>query len=134
MTVVGWLAGFGLTLAVELPCYLLGALALGWVATGTTEGPSRVRERVRPRVPVATFLLVVVAVDLVTHPVLWVTSAQWTSVGDLLRGELVVVLVEGVLIAVLLRRGRRRRDLGWTLLLALAANAASVLVGLLVLR
>jgi len=101
------LAAFGLTLAVELPWYLAGLVALvrvrWWLALGLG-----------------------VAVNALTHPLLWWVLAPAPTLLQIALAEVVVVLAEAALLAVALRR-----DVVVLGLLSLGANASSVLVGLL---
>lgn len=101
------MAAFGLTLAVELPWYLAGLVALvrvrWWLALGLG-----------------------VAVNALTHPLLWWVLAPAPTLLQIALAEVVVVLAEAALLAVALRR-----DVVVLGLLSLGANASSVLVGLL---
>jgi len=101
------LAAFGLTLAVELPWYVGGLVALVRVRWWTALGLG-------------------VVVNAVTHPVLWWVLAPAPTLLQTAFAEAVVVLAEAALLAVALRR-----DLVVLGLLSLGANASSVLVGLL---
>lgn len=101
---MNWLTAFLLTEAVEAPVYL--ALGRG--------------------VPLLRRLLVAFGASAVTHPVLWFAfpwdrASWWWS---FVIGECLVVIVEGALAWL---AGFR---FPW--LVALAANAASVVVGLLI--
>ncbi|MFC4998767.1 hypothetical protein ACFPIJ_13090 [Dactylosporangium cerinum] len=98
-----------LTLAVEVPLYVLALTALR-LAT-----PARAA-------------LLGVAVNLLTHPVLWWLLAPRPSAGRLWGAEAAVVVVEA---AVLLLACRR--DPALLLVTSLGANAVSVLMGLLLL-
>ncbi len=103
-----WLRAFGLTLVLEAPVYALFLRAAGFGPTGG--------------------VLVIVAVNLVTHPALWYIYPRFSPYWAwLLLGEGLVVLVE----AALLSRwfGTRRALLG-----ALLANISSTVLGLMVLR
>jgi len=100
-----YLLALGLTMLVEVPVYVLAIRADRWRVAA-----------------------VAVAANLLTHPPLW-----WVLSGSgpaqpltFAVAEAVVCLVEGALMAVAL-------GLRWTLALAaaVAANAASVLVGVL---
>ena len=101
------MAAFGLTLAVELPWYLAGLVALvrvrWWLALGLG-----------------------VAVNALTHPLLWWVLAPAPTLLRIALAEVVVVLAEATQLAVALRR-----DVVVLRLLSLGANASSVLVGLL---
>ncbi len=100
-----YLLALGLTILVEVPVYVLAAPVNRWrVAT------------------------VAVAVNLLTHPPLWwvLSGSDPAQPLTFAVAEAVACLVEGALMAVVLR-------LRWTVALAaaVAANAASVLVGVL---
>jgi hypothetical protein len=100
-----WLAAFGLTVAVELPVYVAGLTALRLLSWG--------------RAVVAGL-----AVNVATHPVLW-----WFLSGHPRRwigAELVVCAVEALMLF-----GAVRRDPVVLLFLSVAANATSLLAGLL---
>ena len=101
------LAAFGLTLAVELPWYVVGLVSLVGV-----------------RWPAALawgFL-----VNACTHPVLWWALTPQPSLVQVLAAEAVVVVAETVLLAVAVRR-----DIAILALLSVAANTSSLLTGLL---
>jgi len=101
------LAAFGLTLAVELPWYVAGLTALvqvrWWVALGLG-----------------------VAVNVCTHPLLWWVLAPHPTLLRMVLAEAAVVVAEAALLAVAIRR-----DFVVLGLLSLAANASSLLIGLL---
>ena len=124
----GFPVAFALTCVIELPVYLLAFAALGWC-----------RARPSPNRPltIRTALLLALAVNCVTHPVLWALSLPEPRPGRLLAAELVVALVEGLLIflVVLRRRGRETpaSRLSWSLMSALGVNTLSLLVGLVLL-
>ena len=119
---------FALTCVIELPVYLLAFAALGWC-----------RARPSPNRPltIRTALLLALAVNCVTHPMLWALSLRGPQPGRLLAAELAVALVEGLLIflVVLRRRGRETpaSRLSWSLMSALGVNTLSLLVGLVLL-
>ncbi len=99
-----WLTAFLITEAVEAPVYL--ALGRG--------------------VPLLRRILLAFGASAVTHPLLWFlfdwdTESWWWSFG---LGEGLVVIVEGML--------ARLAGFRFPWLVALAANAASVLVGFLI--
>lgn len=102
-------AALALTLAVEIPVYA-AALRWGWAA------------------PVRRAVLCALGVNLATHPLLWWLLAPWTGREAyplvLVFAELAVCGAEAVLLA--WRLGRRDPLLA---VLAVAANAASVLAG-----
>jgi hypothetical protein len=100
-----WLAAFGLTVAVELPVYVTGLTALRLLSWR--------------RAVVAGL-----AVNVATHPVLW-----WFLTGHPRRwvaAELVVCGAEALMLF-----GAVRRDLVVLVFLSIAANAASLLAGFL---
>lgn len=102
-----------ITLAVEVPIYLAAFHYLRGVGSGHD---GRI-------LPGWRGLVAALAVNLATHPALWlVLSARPTW---FLMAEAVVCLVEGGLLWLL----ARRRDLGLLLVTAVVANTASVLAG-----
>ncbi len=125
----GYAVAFLLTCVVELPAYLLAFTTLGWC-----------RLRPSPRRPLTVLSAVGVglAVNLITHPVLWTVARQLNGPADLLVAELGVATVEGLLIFVVVQ-ARRTEDesrlsrLRWSLLTAVGVNTLSLLVGLVVL-
>jgi hypothetical protein len=106
-----WLFGFGLTLLCELPIYWL---ALRRPLGGNTRA-----------------LAVGVAVNVATHPLAWTLAVgrmmPWLAI------EGAVTIVEAALIFAAARALGRRLPLHESFLVALAANAFSAGVGLLVL-
>jgi hypothetical protein len=121
----GFPIAFALTCVIELPVYLLAFAALGWC-----------RARPSPNRPltIRTALALALAVNCITHPVLWAISVRQPQPSRLLAAELGVALVEGLLIflVVLRRRGRESpaSRLSWSMLSALGVNTLSLLVGL----
>ena len=113
MTVGEWAVAFGLTLAVELPVYvavLVGLIGVPW-----------------RRAAALAF-----AVNLLTHPLVWIALHPALADGGRYAG--VVLAVEGAVVfveAVLLQAkvGREALLIAAT---ALTVNAASVLVGIAV--
>jgi len=105
---VSQLAAFGLTLAVELPWYGAGLVTLRLVR--------------RWWWALALGLLI----NAVSHPLLWWTLAPHPSWAWLAGAEVGVWLLETLLLWAAVRR-----DLGLLLVLSLAANASSLLIGLL---
>ncbi|MEU8004971.1 hypothetical protein AB0B66_27755 [Catellatospora sp. NPDC049111] len=104
-------AALALTLAVEIPVYA-AALRWGWAVSWRRAA------------------LCALGVNLATHPLLWWLLAPWTGLSAY---PLVVVFAEVVVCgaeAMLLAWWLRRRDL-LLAVLAVAANAASVLAGLI---
>ena len=73
------------------------------------------------------------AVNLITHPMLWAVSLQLGRTDELLAAELAVALVEALLIFVVVRRNLGRDSagnrLGWSLMSAVGINTLSLLVG-----
>ncbi|WP_152362818.1 hypothetical protein [Microlunatus speluncae] len=124
----GWfLPAFVLTFLIELPAYLLGWASLGWLRRGA-------RAALRPVPAIGLVFLL----NLITHPLLWLASGA--APGLLVIFELAVVAVEGLVVALLIRRrlgpqrpGSRARP-EWAWLVSLGANALSVLAGMVVLR
>jgi hypothetical protein len=122
----GFLPAFVLTFAIELPAYLFGWASLGWLRR-------RAGAPLRPGPAIGLVLLL----NLVTHPLLWLAAGA--APGLVVIFELIVVAVEGAIVAVLMRRRLRprrgsRAAPAWAWLVALGANAISVLAGLVVLR
>ncbi|MFC7241394.1 hypothetical protein ACFQO7_02760 [Catellatospora aurea] len=104
-------AALALTLAVEIPVYV-AALRWGWAVSWRRAA------------------LCALGVNLATHPLLWWLLAPWTGLSAY---PLVVVFAEAVVCgaeAMLLAWWLRRRD-RLLAVLAIAANAASVLAGLI---
>jgi hypothetical protein len=124
----GFPVAFALTCVIELPVYLLAFAALGWC-----------RSRPSPHRPltIRSALALALAVNCLTHPMLWAISLRQAQPGWLLTAELSVALVEGLLIffVVLRRRGRETpaSRLSWSMLTALGVNTLSLLVGLVLL-
>ena len=124
----GFAVAFLLTCVVEVPAYLLTFVTLGWCRFG----PS-------PQRPMSLLsaLGVALAVNLITHPLLWAIARGLSGPGELLVAELGVAVVEGLLIfaVALARRGEESRAsrLRWSLLTAVGVNTLSLLVGLVVL-
>jgi hypothetical protein len=101
-------AALALTVAVDVPLYVAGLLALRLAA------PARA-------------LLVALGVNLLTHPVLWLVLADGASPTGVLIAEACVCVVEALVIRAVVGRGAPL-----ALLLAIGANAASFAVGLVV--
>lgn len=97
-----------LTVAVEVPLYVSGLLAL------------RLARPLRA-------LVVAVGVNVLTHPVLWLALVGDATPGRVLAAEVCVCIVEGAVLRMVVGR-----DGGLTLLLAVGANAGSFAVGLAV--
>jgi hypothetical protein len=114
-----YLAAFGLTLAVEVPIYVVSL---------TQAADVRWRRA----------LVAAIGVNVVTHPALWWGLRPFAHhhgyAGAAIAAELLVCVVEWLLLVAWTRRpGRTRVDLLVLAAASLAANAASVLAGLLVL-
>lgn len=114
MADLGYPAALGLTLAVEVPLWT------GLVAWAV-------------EVPRRRAVLVAVVVNVVSHPLLWfvlvpaLDAATGRTVAGLLAAEGLVCLAEALVARVLVGR-----DLGQLALVAVAANATSFAVGLVV--
>ena len=115
----GYPAALALTLAVELPVYVAAL-------------------RIAPGARLPAVLAAAVAVNLVTHPLVWwaLGAAARTRGGyetALLPVEIAAWLAEAALLGALRRPpGARRAEARIVLHAALAANAASFLAGLVV--
>lgn len=123
MTPVGaYLLALLVTVAIEVPAYLLGLWGLHRL--GRTAGSWR-------RLPIPGAIGVGLALNLVTHPLLWwLFSAgfAWTRVPvSLPAAEVLVAVAEGLLLFAVLRR-----DAALLLLVAIGANAASFGAGLVI--
>jgi hypothetical protein len=124
----GFPIAFALTCLIELPAYLMAFAALGWS-----------RNRPSPRRPLTTrtALALALAVNLISHPLLWMIAVRWDSTGTLIIAELGVALIEGLLIFVVVVRrpgfdtvGNR---FGWAMLSAAGVNMLSLMIGMLML-
>jgi hypothetical protein len=104
---VSQLAAFGLTLAVEVPWYAVGLVALRLARWQWALGLG-------------------VLVNAISHPLLWWSLAPHPGWVQLAGAEVGVWLLEALLLWAVVRR-----DLGLLLVLSLAANASSLLIGLL---
>lgn len=117
-----YLVAFALTIAIEVPAYLLGLVALHRI--GPPDGKRR-------RLSWLAAVLLVILLNLLTHPALWwLFSAgyEWTRLPAALPlAEVIVALLEGLLLFAVLRR-----DAGWLLLVAVGANAASYGTGMII--
>jgi hypothetical protein len=124
----GFVVAFVLTCVVELPAYVLVFVTLGWCRVEPSAGRT---------LTVPSALGVGLAVNLITHPVLWAVGRRLSGPSELLVAELCVAAVEGLLIflVVLQRRGDESwaSRLRWSLLTAVGVNTLSLLVGLVVL-
>jgi hypothetical protein len=107
---VSFAAALLLTLAVEVPLYVAALTAL------------------RLARPVRATLLAV-AVNLLTHPVLWFLLAPRPALGALVVAEVAVWAVEAGLVWLALRG---RPALPVAAVVSAGANAASILAGVLV--
>ena len=109
----GYVSAFALTWLIETIVYLAAFTSLGLFTNR------------RLTVAAPALLLLVLVVNLVSHPVLWLVASGRPRPGRSSSAELGVVLVEGTLIALVLR-GRWV----WAYAAALLANACSFLIGL----
>ena len=101
-------AAFALTLVVELPWYVTGLVILvgvRWLAA----------------------LALGIGVNACTHPLLWWTLAPHPTLLQTLLAEIVVVVAETALLAAAVRR-----DLAVLAWLSVAANASSLVIGMLI--
>ena len=114
----GYLPAFALTCVIEAIAYLAAFSALGYSA----DGP-------RGRLTRSHAVLLVLTVNLVTHPLLWWFASSTGSFGGVLLAEVAVVGVEGTIVALVIRG-----EWLWAYLAATLANAVSFLVGLLLLE
>jgi hypothetical protein len=77
------------------------------------------------------------AVNVISHPLLWMISLRYDRTGQLITAETCVAVIVGMLIfaVVALRPGTDTRlsRLGWSLLTALGVNTLSLLIGLITL-
>ena len=127
-----WWFGFPiallLTCVIEVPAYLGAFWTLGWC-----------RSRPSPSRPLTTrsALALALAVNLISHPLLWMISLRYDRTGQLITAEMCVAVIEGMLIfaVVALRPGTDTRlsRLGWSLLTALGVNTFSLLIGMITL-
>ena len=101
-------AALGLTIAVELPLYVLGLGVL------RLAGPLRAA-------------LLGIGVNLLTHPILWYVLSPDPTAVRILVAEMLACLVEAAVIWLVVRR-----DGPLLVVLALGVNAASFGVGLLI--
>ena len=107
----GFAVGFAVTCVIELPVYLATFAALGLLRPA-----GRLRRQ--------DGLGLALAVNLISHPLLWLVAGRIVGSGPLLLAELGVVVVEGLIIAVVTRRP------AVAILVALVANGLSTAVGL----
>ena len=114
----GYLPAFVLTWVIETIVYLAAFKKLGFLADGA--------ER---RLTLLRAVLLVLAVNLITHPLLWWFASSTGGIGAVLVGEVAVVCVEGTIVALAVRGE-------WlsAYLVAALANAVSFLAGLLLLE
>jgi hypothetical protein len=104
---VSQLVAFGLTLAVELPWYVGGLVALVGLRLWSA-------------------LVLAVTVNVCTHPVLWWVLAPHPTLAHTLLAEVAVIVAEAALLAAAIRR-----EFAVLGLLSLGANTSSLLIGLL---
>lgn len=112
------LIAFGLTCLVEVPLFVLGCRALGWIGPK----PGRVLHLWQA-------LLLGLGVNLLSHPLLWMVASNLPASSYsawFLLAEAGVVLLEALVVWLVVRR-----DPGWVVLLCLGTNTASVVTGLL---
>ena len=130
-SVLSWWFGFPgafvLTCVIELPAYLGAFVVLGWCGRGRRPDRS---------LTILTGLGLALAVNLITHPLLWWLTLDFDRPQQLILAELGVALVEGSVIFAVVRR-RRGTDslvnrLGWSMMIAFGVNALSLLIGLLI--
>jgi hypothetical protein len=114
-----YLSAFALTWLIETIVYLAAFTSLGWIGTGASR-----------RLTIPQALLLVLAVNLLSHPVLWTLAMAWNSTTAVVLAEVGVVLLEGTVIALVLCR-RPRGQARWAYAAALLANACSFGIGLL---
>ena len=100
---------------------------LGWCGRGRRPDRS---------LSLLTGLGLALAVNLITHPLLWWWSLDFDGPQQLIMAEAAVALVEGLVIFAVVRR-RRGTDslvnrLGWSMMIAFGVNALSLLIGLLI--
>jgi hypothetical protein len=107
---VSFAAALLLTLAIEVPLYVAALTAL------------RLARPIRAAVLAA-------AVNLLTHPVLWLLLAPEPALGTLVAAEVVVWAAEAGLLWLALRP---RPAVPLVAVVSAGANAASILAGLLV--
>jgi hypothetical protein len=127
---LSWWSGFPLafvlTCVIELPAYLGAFAVLGWCGRGGR--PDRSLS--------LTGLGLALAVNLITHPLLWWLSLDFDRPHQLIIAEIGVALVEGSVIFAVVRRRRGRDSLvnrfGWSMMVAFGVNALSLLIGLLI--
>jgi len=107
-----------------LPAYLGAFASLGWC-------------RPRGALTWRSALGLALAVNLISHPLLWALSLGLDQTAPLVMAEIGVALLEGLLIFAVVQRRRvgegKAGRLGWSLLCAVGVNTLSLLVGLLVL-
>lgn len=120
----GFPIAFALTCAIELPAYLGAFASLGWC-------------RPRGALTWRSALGLALAVNLISHPLLWTLSLGLDRTAPLVMAEMGVALLEGLLIFTVVQRRRvgegKAGRLGWSMLCAVGVNTLSLLVGLLVL-
>lgn len=105
---MSWPEAFALTVAIEVPLYVAGLLALRQARTG--------------RALLAAFLA-----NVVTHPALWWSLSGDVTMATVVVAEICVCVVEGVVVRLV-----TRREALVALLIAVGANAASFGVGLVI--
>jgi hypothetical protein len=124
----GFPIAFALTCLIELPAYLLAFATLGW---------SRGRRSLRRPLTTRSALALALAVNLISHPWLWMIALRLDSIGALILAEFGVAAVEGLLIFTVVVRRPGFDSVGnrfaWAMLSAAGVNMLSLLVGMLAL-
>jgi len=120
----GFPIAFALTCIIELPAYLGAFASLGWCGR---------RDALTWRSAVGLAL----AVNVISHPLLWALSLGLDETAHLVLAEIGVALLEGLMIFAVVQRRRvgntRAGRLGWSLICAVGVNTVSLLIGLVVL-
>jgi hypothetical protein len=115
-----YVSAFALTWLTETMIYLAAFTSLGWIGSDASR-----------RLTIPQALVLVLGVNLLSHPLLWTLATAWDSTTAVVLAEVGVVLLEGTLIALVLCR-RWHRQARWAYAAALLANACSFGIGLLV--
>jgi hypothetical protein len=123
----GFPLAFALTCVIEVPVYLGAFVMLGWCGRGRRPDRS---------LSLLTGLGLALAVNLITHPLLWWLSLDFDGPQQLIIAEAAVALVEGLVIFAVVRHRRGTDSLvnrfGWSMMIAFGVNALSLLIGLLI--
>ena len=128
---LSWWSGFPLafvlTCVIELPAYLGAFVVVGWCGRG--RNPDR-------SLSLLSGLGLALAVNLITHPLLWWLALDFEPPQQLIMAEVGVALVEGLVIFAVVRNRRGTDSLinrfGWSMMAAFGVNALSLLIGLLI--